>query len=66
MRAAAVALHVRYAVTRQLEIGARLRTGWNFHANFTINRLDINLSTECCFNHVDMLFGKDNITFASK
>ena len=51
MSAAGLALHVRHTVARQLEVGATLRTGRDFHPYRSINCLDIDFSSKRGINH---------------
>jgi hypothetical protein len=33
-----------------------LRAGWNLHADRAVNSFDIDLCTQRCFDHADVLF----------
>ena len=66
MRAATAAADVRYPMTGEFEVRAALCTGWNFHADSAIDRLNFDLGTECRVDHADVLIGEDQVTFAGE
>lgn len=67
MRAAvAIGAHQGNAVTRELERGAGLSAGGDFHADITIDGFNIDFGAKCCVNHRNDTIRENDIPFASE
>lgn len=64
--AAAIAFEVGDAVVGQLEIGAGLGAGRDFHADRTVDGLDLDFGSEGSIDHGDVLLAEDEVALAGE
>ena len=66
MGTSAVAFEMWHATVGKFEISTGLSAGRYFHPYWPINRLDVDLGAESRFDHADVFFAEDEVTFAGE